>query len=167
MKNLKNILFAAMTLLTLNTTFASTSISNELGVTYCSENGHFLILEIPDLDLRADIQLLRSTYEAPVTVRLSANGLTVEVVIDGNSALISGDGINPRIDGDGINPLISGDGINVRIDGDGINPLISGDGINPRIDGDGINPLISGDGINPSVNVTVQQLGAVLFSDQL
>lgn len=139
MKNLKNILIATMTLLTLNTTFASTSTFNESAATYCFEDGDVLALEIPQLNLSADIQLLQNTYDAPVIVKLSSERGTAEIVIDSEHGLIRGDGIIAR--------LIRGDGISARITGDGIIALITGDGIIAR--------------------VTVMQLGSVLFSDEL
>ena len=155
MKNLKNILTAIILLSTLTTSILTASTSNELEINYCSENVTVLTLEIPDAGVNVEIELLQSTFDAPVSIELESNNGLVIIDIDGLTGLIRGDGINARgITGDGINALIRGDGINAR--------GITGDGINARIDGDGINDLIRGDGINARVS----QSGSVLFSER-
>lgn len=148
MKNLKNIFAAIILLSTLTTTFltASTTIETESN---CFFNGPVLSLDIPVLNLSTNIQLLHSSYEAPVTIELSSDRASIQIIIDGAHANIHADGINPRA-------------ASALIDGDGINALVTGDGINALVDGDGINALIHADGIN---TLTVSQFGSVLYTN--
>ncbi len=154
MKILKTFLMAAMMLLTLNVTTNAANL-NEIVSDYYSEGDVVVLtLEIPDAGVNVEIELLQSTFDAPVTIELEGNGLII-IEIDGLTGLIRSDGINARsgITSDGINALIRSDGINARsIDGDGINALIRGDGINALITSDGINAVVS-------------QSGTVLFSE--
>ena len=108
-----------------------------------------MTLDIPELGFSADIQLLHSTFEAPVTIELSAGRASLQVVIDGAHANINADGINTRA----VSAIVTGDGINDLINADGINTLINGDGIN-EIHADGINTLL-----------TVSQFGSVLYTN--
>lgn len=162
MKNLKNILTAIILLSTLTTTILTASISNEIEINYCFDDVNVLTLEIPAAGINVDIELLQSTFEAPVTIELEGSNGLVIIDIDGLTGLIRSDGINARggITSDGINALIRSDGINARL-GEGATGLIRSDGINALITGDGINDLISSDGINARVS----QSGVVLFSE--
>jgi len=138
MKILKSFLIATIAVLTLNSGVSTASALNELEIND-SENPVVMTLEITQLDFVRDIELIQSTFDAPVIIEIVDDEGVVEVEIDGTEARIHADGINARIHADGINARIRADGINARIHTDGIIPRV----------------------------VTVRQLGVVIFSEIL